>query len=159
MRLPLKIGAWLLLGLLFQACSAKEEGSSSTPPSSPEEVLKAYQALVDQNKFEQAKRLSTAANQDWLTELGSILEGEQPDSTLFQTEFLAIHCEGLGDTLRCNCVLEDQYEKYTSDYYLVKANGQWLVDAPKDDVQIEGDILENLPDTLLQELMEEAPGQ
>ena len=131
-------------------------GSEVPPlPEDPEEVLKQYQAFVDKNLLEKAKTLSTPAGQIWLDELKAIVEEEQPDSTLFHTEFLSINCMGEGDTLRCQCVLEDQYERYTSDYNLVKLNGQWLIDAPQDEIQIDNDILEQLPDSLVREMMQE----
>ena len=38
--------------------------------------------------------------------------------------------------------MEDQYEKYTAEYRLVKVEGKWLVDAPEDDMIIENDIIE-----------------
>lgn len=138
--------------LLLAACQ-------SDPPAeqrSPEEVLKAYQGLVDKNKLEEAKALSTEAGKEWLDELAEIIASEQPDSTIFHTTFLSTHCEGEGDTLFCQCVLEDQYERYTSDYILVQsADGQWLVDAPPDDLQIDDDLLENVPDSVIEEILEE----
>jgi len=146
--------AWLTtcVLLLLAACQ-------NGPPAerrSPEEVLKTYQGLVDKNKLEEAKALSTEAGREWLDELAEIIASEQPDSTILHTTFLSTHCEGEGDTLYCQCVLEDQYERYTSDYALVKsADGRWLVDAPRDDLQIDNDILENVPDSVIEELLEE----
>lgn len=138
--------------LLLAACQ-------SDPPAeqrSPEEVLKAYQGLVDKNKLEEAKALSTEAGKEWLDELAEIIASEQPDSTIFHTAFLSTNCEGKGDTLICQCVLEDQYERYTSDYILIRsADGQWLVDAPPEDLQIDDDLLENVPDSVIEEMLEE----
>lgn len=146
LNIKLLIGAALLF---FAACQ------SEPPPRSPEEVLKDYQALVDQNQLEAAKDLSTPAGQQWLDELAGIIEDELPDSTLFHTEFLSIACTGDGDTLLCQCVLQDQYERYNSTYIMVRTDGQWRVDAPRDEIQIDDDILENLPDSLLEEMMGE----
>lgn len=141
----------VIMVILLWSC-----GSEAPPlPEDPEEVLKQYQAFVDKNLLEKAKMLSTPAGQAWLDELKAIVEEEQPDSTLFHTEFLSVNCMGEGDTLRCQCVLEDQYERYTSDYHLVKLNGQWLIDAPQDEIQIDNDILEQLPDSLVREMMQE----
>lgn len=137
--------------ILFSACQ-------SEPPAeqrSPQEVLKTYQKLVDKNELEEAKALSTEAGKEWLDELAEIIASEQPDSTIFHTEFLATDCEGEGDTLHCRCVLEDQYERYTSDYTLVKsADGQWLVDAPQEELQIDDDLLENVPDSVIEQILE-----
>lgn len=141
----------MIIAFLLWSCGSEEP----PPPDKPEEILKLYQGYVDKNLLEKAKTLSTPAGQAWLNELKAIIEEEQPDSTLFHTNFLSVDCAGEGDTLLCQCVLEDQYERYTSDYHLVKLNGQWLVDAPQDEIQIDNDILEHLPDSLVQEMMQE----
>jgi hypothetical protein len=140
--------------LIISLLSCQSEGGK-TPRKGPEEVLREYQGLVDKNKLQKAKALSTEAGKAWLDELAEIIASEQPDSTLFQTEFLSMDCRGEGDTLICHCLLEDQYERYSSDYILVKKEGQWLVDAPKDEVQIDDDVLEDVPDSLIEEMLEE----
>ena len=141
----------MIITVLLWSCGSEE----SMPPRAPEEILKEYQGYVDKNRLEKAKVLSTPAGQAWLDELKAIVEEEQPDSTLFHTEFLSVSCAGQGDTMLCQCVLEDQYERYTSDYHLVKLNGQWRVDAPQDEIQIDNDLIEHLPDSLVQEIMQE----
>jgi hypothetical protein len=139
----------MLLGLF--ACQ-----SEPRQPETPEEVLQMYQQYIDKNEFNKAKTLSTPAGQEWLAELASIIEDEQPDSTILTTNFISIDCKELeGGALRCECVLEDEYEKYTAEYRLIKSDGQWLVDAPQDDIIIENDIIEALPDSLIEEIIEE----
>ena len=142
----------ILALLLLLAC----QGEPPAEQRPPKEVLKTYQGLVDKNKLEEAKALSTEAGKEWLDELAGIIASEQPDSTIFRTTFLSTNCEGEGDTLICQCVLEDQYERYTSDYTLVKStDGQWLVDAPRDEIQIDNDLLENVPDSVVEKMLEE----
>jgi len=138
-----------LLGLL--ACQ-----SDPKQPETPEEVLRQYQQYIDNNQFEAAKSLSTAKGQEWLTELASIIEDEQPDSTILTTRFLSINCGVPNEeVLICECVLEDEYEKYTAEYRLVKSGKGWLVDAPQEDIIIQNDIIEAMPDSLIEEIMEE----
>lgn len=134
----------------FAGC--KQERSK---PEKPEDVLRQYQAYIDKNKFEEARALSTPKGRDWLAELEKIIKNEQTDSTLLDTKFLSLFCKGPGDTLICNCVLEDQYERYTTDYKLIRIDGQWLVDAPEEDIIIENDVIESIPDSLLEEYIEE----
>ena len=144
---------WSTLSIAFLLWSCSNDKPDL--PQNPEDVLRQYQALVDKNLLEPAKLLSTPAGKAWLEELKAIVEEEQPDSTLFHTDFLSIDCSGEGDTLHCKCVLEDQYERYTSDYHLVRIKNQWLVDAPQDEIQIDNNILEHLPDSLVQKIMQE----
>lgn len=148
MRLLLFINTILLLCIF--AC---QQGAQQA--ETPEDVLMQYQKHIDNNQFEEAKKLSTTAGKEWLSELASIIEDEQPDSTIMNTQFISINCQKEGEVLVCECVLEDQYEKYTAAYRLIQQNGQWLVDAPEEEIIIENDIIEALPDSLLEEIMEE----
>ena len=141
-----------LVAVLAALVGCKQEESK---PETPEEVLKQYQANIDKNKFEEARTLSTPAGQQWLSELEAIISNEQVDSTVLDTRFLSLACEGAGDTLTCSCVLGDQYERYTAVYRLVRQEGQWLVDAPEEDIIIENDIIESIPDSLLEEYLDE----
>ncbi|MCB0552573.1 MAG: hypothetical protein KDD02_03395 [Phaeodactylibacter sp.] len=125
------------------------------PPVMPEDVLKQYQGYIDKNDFVAARKLSTPAGQQWLVELAKIIASEQADSTMLDTRFLSLHCEGQSDTLLCSCVLQDQYEKYPAEYRLIRMDGQWLVDAPQEEIIIENDVIESIPDSLLQQMMDE----
>lgn len=129
--------------------------SDPPPPQSPQDILKAYQKHIDNNEFEAARQLSTEAGKVWLTDLETIIAGEAPDSTLLTTQFLSIDCEEEGAFLICECTLKDQYEEYTAVYRLVKSEDTWLVDAPQDDIIIEDDVLEGLPDSMLEQILEE----
>ena len=151
--MKLEIPLWrLLAALIVLTAGCKRE---EPKPETPEEVLKQYQAYIDKNKFEEARTLSTPAGRQWLSELEAIISNEKADSTVLDTRFLSLSCEGPGDTVQCACVMEDQYEKYTAEYRLVRLESQWLVDAPEEEIIIENDILESIPDSLLEEYLEE----
>lgn len=139
--------AALLLALAWMGC--KQETVS------PEEVLRQYQAHIDKNEFEAAAKLSTPANQLWLDELAKIIAGEKEEDSVLNTKFLNINSEGSGDTLQFNCMLQDQFEVYSAAYRLVRIKGQWLVDAPQEDAFIEHDFIDNIPDSLLEEMLED----
>jgi hypothetical protein len=126
----------------------------SNQPETPEEVLKLYQQYIDNNQFEEAKTLSTEAGKEWLSELAAIIVDEQPDSTILTTRFLSVNCTEKERMLICECELEDQYEKYTAEFRLVKVEGRWMVDAPEEDIIIENDIIEAMPDSLLDAILE-----
>ena len=71
------------------------------------------------------------------------------------SEMYPFEDEGPGDTLMCDCVLQDQYEKYPAEYRLIRMDNRWLVDAPQEEIIIENDIIESIPDSLLQEMMDD----
>lgn len=139
---------------VFSGCRQEEQ-----KPVKPEDVLKQYVYCIDKNEFEKARGLSTPAGQQWLSELEAIISNEQTDSTVLNTKFLSLSCEGPGDTLLCSCVLEDQYERYTAQYRLVRIGEQWLVDAPEEEIIIENDIIESVPDSLLEEYLQDEIGK
>ncbi|HMQ47040.1 MAG TPA: hypothetical protein PKA00_06325 [Saprospiraceae bacterium] len=145
---------YLLLATACLIClnACKNE---SKKDQTPEEVLQEYQGYIDRNEFDAAKQLSTPAGQNWLSELAEIISMEQPDSTILNTEFLTMNCTGEGDTLICACQMRDQYEQYPAEYILVRINERWLVDAPREEIIIEDDIIEAIPDSLLEKMMEQ----
>ena len=69
----------ILLGMvvaLLAACKKQAE-----LPKTPEEVVKAYQAYYDQNRFDEAKALSTLAEQSRLDNLAKMMQEQSADST------------------------------------------------------------------------------
>lgn len=125
--------------LLLLLLSCKREPKL---PNTPEEVVRQYQAYYDKNEFEKAKELSTVAERQRLDGLKSIIESEPPDSTIFTTTFLSIHCTTKQDSATCSCEVKDMEEPYTTEYKLVRINGQWLVDAPEEETEIEENFME-----------------
>ena len=53
-----------LAAVLAALVACKQE---EPKPETPEEVLKQYQSNIDQNKFGEARALSTPAGRQWLT--------------------------------------------------------------------------------------------
>lgn len=124
------------------------------PPTSPEEVLRIYQAYLDQNQFEQAGALSTEAERRRLSEL-SLMIADDLEDTVFETWFESIQCTEQGDTTLCECRLRDQYEAYQETFRLIRQGGEWLVDVPiEEEVDYESEI-EAIMDSLLREQIEE----
>lgn len=126
------------IGLVFLSACQREPKL----PNTPETVVRQYQAYYDKNEFDEAKRLSTAAEKQRLDDLRTIIESEPADSTIFTTTFLNIKCQTNKDTAICICEVKDIEEPYTTEYKLVRLNGQWLIDAPEDEVEIEEDFME-----------------
>lgn len=111
-------------------------------PNTPEEVVRQYQVYYDQNQFAEAKELSTPAERQRLDDLKAIIESEPADSTIFTTTFLSINCQTNKDTAICLCEVRDIEEPYTTEYKLIKIDGQWLIDAPEEEIEVEEDFME-----------------
>jgi hypothetical protein len=142
MKYTILLSSLALLGLA--ACAPQAE-----LPKTPEEVVKAYQAYYDQNRFEEAKALSTLAEQKRLDELAKMMREQSPDSTELTTVFLSLKCRTKGDSAFCNCRCKDQYETYTTDFVLLRRKKQWYIDAPKEEqYQFDEEDYEGVVDTL-----------
>mgnify|MGYP005666462093 CR=1 FL=1 len=132
---------WLLsIGLgLFAACQ-----QDATTSRSPEEVVRQYQAFLDKNEFDKAKKISTPEGKEILEGLKVFFSGPAGDSTMVHTDFLSIACEEMGTTARCTCQLKDEYETYESVFKLQKMDGRWLVDTNDEGVIIKQSESEEL---------------
>lgn len=118
-------------------------------PKTPEEVVKAYQAYYDQNRFDEAKALCTLAEQKRLDDLAKMVQGQDSDSTQLTTAFLSLKCRTKGDSAFCKCKCKDQYETYNIEFVLLRRKSQWLVDAPKqEEYEYDGPDVEGQVDTL-----------
>lgn len=136
MRLPERLKRWLaglLTGLVLQACASEPD-----PQSTPRELLRHYLELVDGNRYDQARQLSTPAEQARLREVETILAGEPADSSLLDTEILDMDCLTSGDTAICRCLLQDQYaEAYVQYFRMLKRRRAWYMDTPLSEYAIE----------------------
>ena len=134
---------------MISVFACQEDGKEAL---SPEEVLRTYQAFIDQNDVENAKKLSTPKEQIRLAELEKIIQEEaasHPESSsVLQTIFHSIQCEQKETTALCLCDLEDEYERYEQEFNLVKNGDSWLVDAPKEEIIIDDEIIQEAIDSL-----------
>jgi hypothetical protein len=104
----------------------------------PEEVIRQYQGFVDLNLYEDAKKLSTPAEQERLDMEAKLMAMESLDSTVFHTTFLKIDCKETGEEAMCRCIVEDEYGEYEMEFRLIKSGGVWLIDVPVEESD-EGD--------------------
>ncbi|MEM1326820.1 MAG: hypothetical protein AAGI23_12740 [Bacteroidota bacterium] len=133
----------LLFVGLFWNCSTDGEQQTaedlevavpSVPYQSPETIVREYQAHLDNNEFEAAKKLSTSTAQDRLEEIADIISEEPADSTLFTTNFIDIQCDTTLTSAICACIIEYQANRFPDTFYLVRKAERWLIDAPKETI-------------------------
>jgi outer membrane biogenesis lipoprotein LolB len=118
----------LLLTVLCCLSACKPDAPQQ---QSAEETLRAYQAHIDNNRYQEAMTLSTPAEQQRLAAEARLMQLE-PDSSLLNTAFLSIACTENQDTAYCACQLKDEYGTYNALYRLLKNQQTWLVDTPPD---------------------------
>lgn len=117
---PLALSATLLLCSLF-ACR-----NPSQPAATPEDVVRNWQMLLDQNRYEEARALSAGNALAFVDYLGSF---PHLDSfTLETTELLQLRCAVAGDSAVCSFFVEDEVgERIPDTLLLKKTGGRWLV--------------------------------
>jgi len=111
-----------------------------------EAIVKKYQRLIDQNQFEEAKEFTTPAERARLNKLAAVMVSESLGETTLTTNFLQVNCEVQGKNTYCQCLVEDEYERYEMVFKLVWTRGQWLIDAPEGDDFGEEEVIDGVLD-------------
>ena len=115
------------------------QNSVTTPapielPKTPEAVVRTWEAQVEQNQFALAKLISTGKTLETVVSLDSTNNIERiPPSN---TKILSIVCAEKDDEATCDCLLEDSEGKIQCKYFLLRQNGQWMLqDAESEPVE------------------------
>ncbi len=118
---PLALCAFLLLCAL-QACNS----DSGDPSAAPEAVLRQWQSLLDQSRYEDARLLSAGNALEFVNYLNSFPHVDSFPSE--PSELLQLHCEVRGDSAVCSYFIEDEVgEKIPDTLIMRKIKGKWLV--------------------------------
>jgi hypothetical protein len=151
MRLFLPFFSLLLLLTLCESCKnevKKIETPADVPAmvvtNTPEGVLRAYQELIDNNRFDEAKRLSTLSGQKFLEQLRILSTadtGDQPLETE-KTVFNKINCRQSPNKAVCTYEIITDGENIPDSIALVYQNDKWLVDIPEENYLMDVDSLE-----------------
>jgi hypothetical protein len=121
---------------------------SCQPARTPEEVVRRWQAHIDNNEFQEAKELSAPRTVQLLSWMEALLEDMDADSVITNTELLDLTCREEGDRAVCHYALEDEGELYRDSFILIRIKGKWLVDLPEEPVMEDQDELEELFDVM-----------
>ena len=119
-----------------------KKGSSDTLPPQPEAVFRTWQAHIDRNEFEQARKLSTAATVEWIDMISTILFEDPEETETFLTKFLELRCTENADTASCVYLTEEEGIQIQDSVRLLRINGQWLVDFTEEEELSEEELEE-----------------
>lgn len=124
--------------LLILSCQTAEP-----LPNTPETVSRQWQEHINNNQFAQAKKLSTTNAKEWVNWIEKMIVEEEPGEALPPPIFLEMTCKEIGDKATCLFLQEDAGEQFRDSFFLFKINGQWLVDIPEEDLEMD-DTMEQL---------------
>lgn len=103
-------------------------------PKTPEAVVRTWEAQIEQNQFALAKLISTGKTLETVVSLDSTnnIQNIPPSNT----KILSIACTEKGEKATCDCMLEDSEGKIQCKYFLLRQNGQWMLqDAESEPVE------------------------
>ena len=116
--------------------------------NTPKAVSLHWQQLVNTNQFVEAKKWSTQNAKEWLDWIEQMI---LPDSSAIIQPPLFIEgdCVEKGNQATCVYLMEDGGELYQDSFFMLKLNGQWLVDLPEESFEADPEV-----DKLMNELEE-----
>ncbi len=111
-------------------------------PKTPEAVVRTWETQVEQNQFALAKLISTGKTLETVVSLDSTNNMQEIAPT--GNKILSIACDEKGDKATCDCLLEDAIGKIQCKYFLMRQNGQWMLqDAVSEPVEDSPKMLVN----------------
>lgn len=122
----------LSFGLFFIGCQNDSTQGKTTEAldklaTTPEGIVRQYQAYIDKNEFDKAKRVSTPSEQDRLELLKAIITGDLLEGATMTTTFTALDCQETGNKALCVGTYVEDEEAFQDTFFLEKMNNQWLV--------------------------------
>ncbi len=106
-------------------------------PNTPETVSRQWQEYINNNHFAKAKKLSTPNAKEWVTWIEKMIIEEEPGEVLPPPVLLEMTCKEMGNKATCLFLQEDAGEQYRDSFFLFKIDGQWLVDIPEEDLEMD----------------------
>ncbi len=121
-----------LLIIACQNSTPHAETSEVSVALTPEQTVRKFQAHLDNNEFDGAISMSTPEMKNILSSLRDLFDEESDDAGITQTTFLRIKCKEEKTMATCSCNLRDEYDDYSSTFFLKKIDGKWFVDRTED---------------------------
>ncbi|MEM9823826.1 MAG: hypothetical protein AAF985_22265 [Bacteroidota bacterium] len=131
-----------LFGLLVLVACKNQQGAQEKVPTTPKEVSLKWQGLLNNDQFAEAKRWSAPNAVEWLDWIDQKIPQEERNR-FNPPLFIEGNCVENGNQANCVFLMEDNGERYQDSISLVKIEGKWLVDIPKEDL-IEDASIEQL---------------
>jgi hypothetical protein len=120
--------------------------SSCKNDNDPETVVRTWQRHLDENKFDEAKALSTERAQQWLEIIEKMVTSDNQGADTFRTVFNRIDCKVVQDSAVCKYSVLEEGQEVIDSMFLKKVKGKWLVDIKLDDMPDENEVEDFLDD-------------
>ncbi len=128
--------ATVILSFTLLACENKiepkqNEGSRSSllNQDKPESTVRSWQFLIDNNDFDQAKRLADKKTIEFLSEFQQYMETMPEDTLISNSKFISLRCSENRNKATCYAKIEDLnfQETYNDTFFLIKQENKWLI--------------------------------
>ncbi len=136
-----------LFGIIAFLFACQNENKAKTKEAStPEEVVRKWQGLMDKNAFAAAKKYSTTNTIRVIESFESYFD-EEDESLIDTTILLNLKCVILDNHSVCRYEFDEEGETYRDSFLLKRVDGKWLIDVEETDLLNDEsleDILENV---------------
>jgi len=142
----IKYGLIFITGiLLFASCATEvKEEKVNTPMGVARIWLENY---YHHNNYDVAKLYSTDKTAAMIDTIKTMIFPDQDISEKIDFKIKNVQCKQKqgADNAECKCTYEEDEQSFTEVLFLVKKNGQWLVDAVEEDENmLEDEDIENM---------------
>ena len=117
----------ILLASMFILNACKDSGVANTP----EDVAEKFLNLLEEQKYDQAKKLGTKNTVEFVEFIESVAsmgQGMMGDTEITPSEIKDLECDVDGDKATCTYTKDGEKDKVN----LIKEDGKWLVDMKKE---------------------------
>ena len=128
--------AIVILSFTILSCENKSEPQQKEDSTSslinqdkPENTVRSWQYLMDNNDFDQAKRLADKKTIEFLSEFQQYIETLPEDTLTSNSKFISLSCSENRNKAICFAKIEDLnfQETYNDTFFLIKQDNKWLI--------------------------------
>lgn len=130
--------AIVILSFILLSCEKEIElkqnedsKSSLLNQDKPESTVRSWQYLMDNNDFDQAKRLADEKTNEFLSEIQQYMKTTPEDTLTSNSKFISLKCSENRNKATCYAKIEDInfQEIYNDTFFLIKQENKWLIAA------------------------------
>ena len=128
--------AIVILSFTLLSCENKSKPQQNEDSKSslfnqdkPESTVRSWQYLMDNNDFDQAKRLADEKTNEFLSEIQQYVETMPEDTNTSNSKFISLRCAENRNKATCYAKIEDLnfQETYNDTFFLIKQENKWLI--------------------------------
>lgn len=136
LKMKIKLFTILLILSCSFACKKNQDQNTKDTPirqllqeNTPESTVKSWQYFMDNNDFDQAKKIANEEAKEFLNEIKHFVLNTPEDTIKSKSQFLKLKCTEVAETATCITTIKDLSfdETYLDTFHLVYKDSKWLI--------------------------------